>query len=1552
MGEDSRARPEAFEVAEGLWLHAYQTLAARLPASDRPPRSRPAGLSGISGLPEPPGGPPASDRTNGTDRANGTDRTGGAGGAGGAGGMPGTGGGAKNGTGGTGRTGGTDGGTTGGAAGFGTAAGNGDGTPGGAAGGEGQDLSGDMAGVLFLPLQPAGPEGSGPGSAQEQAARRVHAEAAEPVEPVEVLPVEVVPDLRDAAGISRALRALKQLVPSAFEVELDEETTAERAAEDGLWLPYTRSADERRFDLVLVVDDHPTMVIWEQTVAEFTTVAERLGAFRDVRVRRLGLRETSRGPEAVLRGPYPEHDVLGVPGELVDRTGRRIILVLTDGLGPLWRTGAGRQALELWSAAGPLAVVHLLSQRDWHRTALAPRPARLRSPRAGARTTELAVDFPAEWHDPFDPPPADWTAAVPVLELDARWLGRWAGLVAGAGPDWIEAPVLLLGAPDVPGEDEGDVDEPPLVIPAPSVQERIRRFRSHATPTAFRLATHLAAAILEPRLVRDVQRRLVPEAQPAHLAELFLSGLLEPPPAEAQSAVAPAPLEFVDGAREALLAGAMRADTARVVSSVSEFYGDRFEAARGLHGALLAPEEEPVPQVTAENLPFVRVELAVLRALSGPYLLRARRVGAALEGASSGASITENSRQIGHDVRNKNVVNSDLGGLDMTDTTASEHQHAAGGSASGTPVRENPVPSADERSGAGLSSPGRTVPGPAAPQSRPAPQRASVPVVWGNVPPNNPNFTGREELLAQVHQQLLTGDTSAVLPHTLHGMGGVGKSQIAIEYVYRHSSEYDVIWWIPSEQPTMILTALTELAHRLGLNVGTEANRAVPAVREALRRGEPYDRWLLVFDNAENVEAVRPYFPTGGTGKILITSRNQEWDRVARTLSVDVFTREESKALLRRRARDLSDTDADLLAQELGDLPLAIEQAAAWQAVTGMAVSEYLGLIREKIAELMLELVPSPDYPMSVAAAWDVSLRQLEQRNPAALQLLQVSSFFAPEPISRALFNNSRSNIAPELDEALRHPMRLGRAIREINVYALARIEHRHDTIQLHRLVQAVLVNRMSPQQQADMRHGAHLLLADANPNSPGSRELWPRYQQLLPHIVVSRAVDCDSPWVRSLIRDVAEFLFIWGDHDSAVSMAREALEVWTRKFGSEDQQTLEMAKWLAFLLRRVGEYQEAADMMQRTADTYIRIAGEDDEGTLDALIQLTSGLRLRAELTQALEINRSVYERSLRVFGDDDPATLRAAHSLGVGLRLMGLYKEARERDTETARLRAIALGENHLLTLNTLSGLSLDIRETGDYLGSVVHQEDVYARYVANYGEDNPASISCARVLAVCRRRAGDHDRALQLAELALSKFETRYGADHPDAIACAANLVVDLRQDGQLTRSRELGEATVVRYTAKLGEGHPHTLSARTNVAITLRHLGELDDAGAHLDAALRGMREVLGDEHILTLTTTLGMANQYSALGRHTEALELDQQTLQILKRNLGEDHPTTLACANNVALDLRALGRVDEATVLHTDTLARFRRTLGEGHPATVSAASSQRADVDIAPVPF
>ncbi|MFH9396675.1 FxSxx-COOH system tetratricopeptide repeat protein [Streptomyces sp. NPDC017556] len=287
--------------------------------------------------------------------------------------------------------------------------------------------------------------------------------------------------------------------------------------------------------------------------------------------------------------------------------------------------------------------------------------------------------------------------------------------------------------------------------------------------------------------------------------------------------------------------------------------------------------------------------------------------------------------------------------------------------------------------------------------------RSGQPRIMGNVPPKNPNFTGRESLLAAVERQLTEDETTAVLPHALHGLGGVGTSQIAVEYVYRHSGEYNVIWWIPAEQESLILAALAELAAGLGLEVGPQANTAVPAVREALRTGKPFDNWLLVFDNAEDIESVRSYFPNGGPGKIIVTSRNREWERVATPLSVDVFDREESIALLQRRARGLSTHDAGRLAEALGDLPLAVEQAGAWHAATGMPADEYLRLLDERRPGI-LELAPSPDYPLPVAAVWDIS-RHLPGLLHGAYAFVGVAGFWrdrigdrAADPLGLAPF--------------------------------------------------------------------------------------------------------------------------------------------------------------------------------------------------------------------------------------------------------------------------------------------------------------------------------------------------------------------------------------------------------------------------------------------------------------------------------------------------------------------------------------------------------------------
>jgi tetratricopeptide (TPR) repeat protein len=745
-----------------------------------------------------------------------------------------------------------------------------------------------------------------------------------------------------------------------------------------------------------------------------------------------------------------------------------------------------------------------------------------------------------------------------------------------------------------------------------------------------------------------------------------------------------------------------------------------------------------------------------------------------------------------------------------------------------------------------------------------------------------------------------------------------------------------------------------------------EANTAGPAVREALREGRPFARWLLIFDNADSPERVRHYFPTGGSGTILVTSRNRRWGLVGGSLEVDVFTREESKELLRRSGSPLLDDEADQLAEALGDLPLALEQAAAWRAETGMPVSEYLRLFEGKRSEL-LEVSPPPDYQLPVAAAWNVSLDHLETRNPASLRLLQLCSYFAPDPISRSIFSGlGNSRIVPELDMALNDPMRLARAIREVNRYSLARIDHRTNSIEMHRLVQAVLINRMTVEEQNLMRQGAHTLLAAADPKGPATAANWPRYAELYGHVIASRANESDQPWVRQLVMNIAQYLYFWGDHDVALDFSEQTWKTWRTLFGDEDQQTGIMGQWLGFMFLVVGRYRDAAQLVTQLQDVYARTAPEGREDTredaLDALNFEAAVRRVEGDFGAGARLDETVYNRALRSFGEEDPTTLNVAHNFGVSLRLVGDFGRALELDRHTYALKLRLYGRDHQNSLVTEGSIAIDVRETGDYVGARALQQNVLDAYRDVLGPTNPSTLGAMRSLGVACRKEGDHATSLELARDAFAQFTRRYGDTHPQSLSAALTLSVALRQNGEMEAAKDRGVKACERYRRIFDPRHPHVLAADIDLAVTLRLLGQTEEARRLDEAALASLTERLGSAHPTALVAAINLASDVSALGLESEARELGERTLALSRSTLGEDHPTTLVCAGNVSLDMIALGAEEEGTLLRADTLARMERVLdvprreasstATPHPATVQARAGERANCDVDPMPL
>lgn len=499
---------------------------------------------------------------------------------------------------------------------------------------------------------------------------------------------------------------------------------------------------------------------------------------------------------------------------------------------------------------------------------------------------------------------------------------------------------------------------------------------------------------------------------------------------------------------------------------------------------------------------------------------------------------------------------------------------------------------------------------------------ANVPEVWGRVPLRNKNFTGRGELIERLRAGLLdSARMTAVVPHTLQGWGGVGKTQIAVEYAYRYQSEYELIWWVGADQGVLLRSALAALAPKLGLREASISgiDDAVVDVLDALRRGEPYSNWLLIFDNAEQPEDLIDLIPQG-PGHVLITSRNHLWASRVDTVEVNVFDRAESKEFLVKRVRGAIDqVDADRLAEALGDLPLALEQAGALLAERGMPAEQYLTLLAEQGSQLLSHGKPG-DYPLPMTAAWSLSVTTLMENLPEAIDLLRCCASFGPEVIPRSIFDQVPKGLSPQLAGLLIDRIRLSRAIAELGRYALAKLDVLARTIQVHRLIQKLVRDELPLEEQERIQHEVHLLLAAFGSDDPDDSKNWDTYLPLLGHLEPVEIAKCMDPEVHAFAIRIIRYLFATGDYSSARRYSEIFLESWAAESGELAPDVLRLRLELANILRELGNYAEARELNSATAESAERLLGPDDELTLWCLRGTGADLRASGDFAAARE--------------------------------------------------------------------------------------------------------------------------------------------------------------------------------------------------------------------------------------------------------------------------------------------------------------------------------------------
>lgn len=832
------------------------------------------------------------------------------------------------------------------------------------------------------------------------------------------------------------------------------------------------------------------------------------------------------------------------------------------------------------------------------------------------------------------------------------------------------------------------------------------------------------------------------------------------------------------------------------------------------------------------------------------------------------------------------------------------------------------------------------------------------PAVWGGVPRRNTRFTGREELIGDLHQTLQTAPPGAGVV-SLFGLSGVGKTHIATEFVYRFGPEYDVVWWVRAAERGTLREKLAGLAPALGLVTGREYGERLRAVRDALRRGDPYRRWLVVLDGADQPEDVHDLVPVG-PGHVLITSQNREWgEHNSRLIEVPVYDRAESVAFVRRRAPRLDDADADKLAEALGDLALALDQNAGALNDSSTPVDEYIELLRHG-ADIEPGLKVAADFQMTYYTAFSILLNRLREDKPEAVDLLRLCVFFAPGPIPVRLLRDVKIREVPEqLGGLLDDPLLWNAAISKLTQWSVIQSDPQEtgseesagptDAVQMHRLVYQAVRADMPEEEQATYSRVVRKILAAADPARPTDTRLWPRYAEIVPHLTASGALQSTNPEIQDMVLNCLRYLYLSGEYRAGLAVARNAARSWPQLLEPGHPRLWDLVHHQTNLMRATGDYR-ATERIDRDAYNRLKDArGDHDLLVIRAAGNLAADLRNTGQYHEALELSEFVRDGYSELVGPQDSRTLSAQNNIALTYRLLGRYQEALDVDRNTMEARRELLRDRHNWTLSSENSFAHDLRLLGRYEQATSVQERNSEIHRTVLGADNPQALRAEHNLALCYHRGGDRPRAANLLARLMERCERVLGDRDPLTLRVAASFSSFEREHGDLDRARDLGEYVLAEYRERLGEQHPFTAGVLGNHGLVLRAAGERQQSQMEIEAALTGMTAAVGEQHPWTLGCALNAASARNFAGDPENAAELSRRTADLATRTLGKSHPLTLSARIALATDLRNLRRRPEADKIEEEALSLLSGTLGAQHPHTVAARSRTRPHWDFEP---
>ncbi|NUS17634.1 MAG: tetratricopeptide repeat protein [Streptomyces sp.] len=600
----------------------------------------------------------------------------------------------------------------------------------------------------------------------------------------------------------------------------------------------------------------------------------------------------------------------------------------------------------------------------------------------------------------------------------------------------------------------------------------------------------------------------------------------------------------------------------------------------------------------------------------------------------------------------------------------------------------------------------------------------------------------------------------------IHGLGGVGKSTLALHYAHRHRAEYGLVWWITADSPEAIVSGLGALAVRLCPQWAGTAGADERAAWAITWLGW-HTGWLLVLDNVEDPAHLHPYLGTLTGGHVLATSRRAVgWHRVGPAMPLGLLAPDAAADLLcrlafgGRPATAGERAQAEDLARDLGYLPLALEQAGAYVHETGTPFADY----RRSLGLMLAEPSSDIDPERTIARIWDHTLRAVGQREPLAVDLLYAMAWLAPDDISRDL-------LAPLAPDGLA----LGRALGALHAYTMVTFGP-DGTMSVHRLVQTVLRARAAADAEVPLRgrDEAERAAAAAVPDEEVSVRLSPAWERLIPHVMAlvdSEPAGRATPTATTgLYHDCAQYLFRRGRDAQTLALRKAVLDGFERRLGEEDPEALTARHNLACAHRAAGDVVKAVELLEQTLAQRVRVQGDTHRYTLIARNQLA------ITYYEAGQLERS-----------------------------MALFEETLAQQVEV-------LGETHADTLVTRGNLAFAYLEAGDVDLAIALHEETLAQYGATRGDLDPETLVTRHHLARAYQEAGDLERATTLFELTLLQEVQVLGDTHPTTLNARRGLAYAYALAGDAARAVELLEVAVTLQTELLGAAHPDTVATR--------------------------------------------------------------------------------------------------------------------------------------------